>query len=173
MSESAHWAKAHPHYFVTSREDIRAGELVVSNLDVLLAPAASGQFEVIHEISERPWQESNQVEIFAYVSGVKTKDKFFTLKQIKDQNNLVGTTLKLIFEITEKEHSVENLHISYFILNEQSPVNTVAITDIGEYTIGTMESREAFAGITDISASEVEFYFSQVLVKLGLVAQGE
>ena len=57
MSEYASWGFAHTHYLVTSREDIRAGELVVSNLDILLTPSYNGQFEITHEISASlPWK---------------------------------------------------------------------------------------------------------------------
>lgn len=61
---------------------------------------------------------------------MKTKDGLLTLEPILNQNTLVGTTLKLFYTITEKDQAVENLHISYFILNDQSPVNVFKISDV-------------------------------------------
>lgn len=83
ISAQASWASVHIHYLSTSREDIRVGNFIADNPQLLTPTGSnvSNNLIISHLFGSRKWNGgSPYVVVYSYLAGVVCDDRFMNIK---------------------------------------------------------------------------------------------
>lgn len=81
ISNEASWAAFHVHYLATSREDVRAGNFIVDNSQMLISSSTTKTYGVSYYFGHRKWNGGSPFTIvYPYLVGIRCKDRFLDFK---------------------------------------------------------------------------------------------
>lgn len=164
ISNEASWAAVHIHYLATSREDVRAGNFIADNSQMLVMGTSNTKnIGVSYYFGRRKWNGGSPYTIvYAFLGGIKCKDRFLDLKIESSIANITQSTINVALSLTSQA-PVDSLYISYIMYADvNSPVDISVINNLVQSVQKSFLSHKEneFIAIYRINSRNLPTFFS-------------